>query len=56
MKHKFKRSMTVLGVSKVSVFNRVTLVSDVVKELNIKEGDRIVFEKVENGKICIRKG
>ena len=48
--------MKILGVSKVSVFNRVTLVSDVVKKLDIKLGDKIVFEEDEKGKICIRKG
>lgn len=48
--------MKFLGSSKVSVGNRITLSVDVVKEIKIKTGERVIFEKDEKGNIIIRKG
>lgn len=48
--------MMVLGTSKISNFNRITLVSDAVKKLKVKKGDRVVFEEDEKGRVYIRKG
>lgn len=45
-----------LGSSKVSVGNRITLSVDVVKEVKIKSGDHVIFEKDDKGNIIIRKG
>ncbi len=43
-----------LGTSKVTRFNKITLIKEVAKELNIKEGDLIAFWK-EGNRIYITK-
>lgn len=43
----------VLGTSKVSSNNKITLVKEVTSKLNIEEGDLVIFVE-ENGRIYIR--
>lgn len=47
---------TFIGASKVAVGNRITLVIDAAKELGVKVGDKVVFEKDGSGRLIIRKG
>jgi len=44
----------ILGTSKVSTYNKITLIKEVVSRLGVKEGDLIVFVE-ENDKIYIQK-
>lgn len=44
----------VLGTSKVSTYNKITLVKEVVSKLGVKEGDLVMFVE-EDGKIYIKK-
>jgi|Deesub1362A_J573_1020465.scaffolds.fasta_scaffold05298_5 AbrB family looped-hinge helix DNA binding protein len=46
--------MKILGTSKVSTFNKITLIKEVAQKLGIKEGDLIAFIE-EDGKIYIKK-
>lgn len=48
--------MKVLGTSQVSTGNKITLVARVVKKLDAKYGDLIIFEEDEKGRIYIKKG
>ena len=44
----------VLGTSKVSTYNKITLIKEVASKLGVKEGDLIAF--IEDGdKIYIKK-
>jgi len=43
----------VLGTSKISTYNKVTLIKEVTSKLRLKEGDLIMFVE-EDGKIYIR--
>lgn len=45
-----------LGSTKVQAGNRVTLTTRVIKELNVKLGTPIIFEKDNKGNLIIRKG
>lgn len=42
--------------SKVLQDNKITIKADVAIKLNIKMGERVIFEDDEKGKICIKKG
>ena len=44
----------ILGVSKVTINNKITLVKEVVAKLNLEVGDKIVY-MLQNDKIFIRK-
>ncbi|MFO7967476.1 MAG: AbrB/MazE/SpoVT family DNA-binding domain-containing protein [Archaeoglobaceae archaeon] len=44
----------VLGTTKISKNNKITLVKEVTSRLNIKEGDLVMFVEEENGRIYIR--
>lgn len=44
-----------LGSTKVSTDNKVTIVKNASELLDIKKGDLLAFYE-ENGKICIEKG
>jgi bifunctional DNA-binding transcriptional regulator/antitoxin component of YhaV-PrlF toxin-antitoxin module len=46
----------VVGSSKVQPNNRVTLIKQVQKKLNVKVGDVVVFVEDEKGNIIIKKG
>jgi phage antirepressor YoqD-like protein len=43
----------VLGTSRISTYNKVTLIKEVISKLKVKEGDLIMFVE-ENGRIYIR--
>lgn len=43
----------VVGTSKISKNNKITLVKEVTSTLNVEEGDLVIFVK-ENGRIYIR--
>ena len=47
--------MKLLGASKVTTHNKVTLVKEVVERLKIRKGDYILFYE-KDGEIIIRKG
>lgn len=44
----------ILGMSKITINNKVTLVKEVVDKLNLEVGNKIVYIS-QNGKIFIRK-
>ncbi len=44
----------VLGISKISKNNKITLVKEVTSKLGIKEGDLLMFVEEEDGRIYIR--
>jgi hypothetical protein len=46
----------VIGSSKVQPNNRITLIRNVQKKLNVKVGDMIVFVEDEKGNVMIKKG
>lgn len=46
----------VLGNSKVQPNNRITLIRQIQKKLNVKTGDIVVFVEDEKGNIVIKKG
>ncbi len=48
--------MKFLGSSRITTNNKITLTVDVFKELKVKMGDYIIFEKDDKGNILIRKG
>lgn len=49
--------MKFLGSSKITTHNKITLTVGVVKDLKVKLGDYIIFEKDERtGAVCIKKG
>jgi hypothetical protein len=45
-----------LGSSKVSSKLRISVVQDVAKEMDLQDGDFIMFYKGKAGEIVIRKG
>jgi bifunctional DNA-binding transcriptional regulator/antitoxin component of YhaV-PrlF toxin-antitoxin module len=47
--------MKLLGTSKLSKGSKTTIIKAVLKKLNLKEGDLIVYYE-EDDKILIRKG
>ena len=49
-----KKARKLLGTSKVSTNNKITLTKEVAEKLEVKEGDKIAFYE-ENGKIIIEK-
>jgi len=49
-----KKARRLLGTSKVSTNNKITLIKEVAEKLGIKEGDKVAFYE-ENGKIIIEK-
>jgi len=44
----------VLGTSKISTYNKITLIKEVTSKLGVKEGDLIMFVE-ENDRIYIRR-
>lgn len=48
--------MELLGTSKVSTDNKITVIKNVVKSLQLTQGDMIVFYKSDNGDVVIKKG
>jgi len=46
----------VLGSSKVQPNNRITIIRQVQKKLNVKVGDVMIFVEDEKGNIVIKKG
>ncbi len=44
----------VLGTSKISSNNKITLVKEVTSKLDIMEGDLVMFVEEEDGRIYIR--
>ena len=49
-------SREIIGMSKIAVQNKITLIEDVVKILNTNVGDRIVyFLNKESGKVEIER-
>lgn len=46
----------VLGTSKVQPNNRITIVRQVQKKLNVHVGDVLMYIEDENGNIVIKKG
>lgn len=46
---------TRLGTSKVTAGNRVVLVKDVAKALDVSDGDVVAFYRKANGKVWLRK-
>jgi AbrB family looped-hinge helix DNA binding protein len=45
-----------LGSSKVSTNLRVKIVKEAADELEVEEGDRVLFYKDDKGQIIIKKG
>jgi hypothetical protein len=48
--------MKCLGSSKVSTNLRVKIVKDAADELEVKEGDHVLFYKDDKGQIIVKKG
>ncbi len=46
----------VLGSSKVQPNNRITIIRQVQKKLNVKVGDVMIYVEDEKGNIVIKKG
>jgi len=46
----------VIGSSKVQPNNRITIIRQVQKKLNVKMGDVIIYIEDEKGNIIIKKG
>jgi len=44
----------ILGISRVSSRHQIVLIKEVFELLNLKPGDKILFEQ-ENGRVWIRK-
>jgi bifunctional DNA-binding transcriptional regulator/antitoxin component of YhaV-PrlF toxin-antitoxin module len=49
-------NLTVLGVTRVSIKNRITLTSDVAKALGTNQGDRIIYYQDKKGQVLVKKG
>ena len=49
-------TMKMLGATKVTTKNKISLLDAVAEELNAKVGDFIVFYKKSNGEIVVKKG
>jgi len=47
--------MKLIGTSKVSTYNKTTIIEDVVKILNLKSSDSIAYLKSKSGNIVIMK-
>ena len=52
--HELSRDVKILGQSKVGPKYRITLVRDVAKRLEVKEGDTVVFTENERGEIVLK--
>ena len=48
------RDVKILGQSKIGPKYRITLVRDVAKRLQVKEGDTVVFTENERGEIVLK--
>lgn len=48
-------NMNLLGLSKISTDNKVTIIKDAAQKLKIKQGDMIGFYNDDKGNIVIRK-
>ena len=46
----------VLGSTKVQPNNRITVIRQVQKKLNVKIGDIVIFVEDEKGNVTIKKG
>jgi bifunctional DNA-binding transcriptional regulator/antitoxin component of YhaV-PrlF toxin-antitoxin module len=46
----------VLGSSKVQPNNRITVIRQIQKKLNVKVGDIVVYVEDERGNIVLKKG
>ena len=46
--------MKVIGTSKISVQNKVTIIEQVAKELGVFVGDRLAFLRSDSGDIIIK--
>ncbi len=49
------RNMKLLGTSKTSTDNKITIIKEVSQKLNLKQGDIIAFYEDENRNIIIKK-
>ena len=47
--------MKLLGTSKASTDNKITIVKDVAQKLNIKQGDIVAFYEDEKHDVIIKK-
>lgn len=47
-------TLTVLGTSKISKQNKITLIEQAMKELKLEPGEILVFYKNDNGDVIIR--
>jgi len=46
----------VLGSTKVQPNNRITVIKQVQKKLNVKIGDIVIFVEDEKGNVIVKKG
>lgn len=46
----------ILGSSKVQPNNRITIVRQIQKKLNIKVGDVVIYVEDEKGNVVLKKG
>jgi len=52
--HELSRDVKILGQSKIGPKYRITLVKNVAKRLDVKEGDTIIFTENERGEIVLK--
>ena len=52
--NELSRDVKILGQSKIGPKYRITLVRDVAKRLQVKEGDTVVFAENERGEIVLK--